>query len=90
MRDRAQAQQRQLDDTSLIGESQPIVFMLVMSQLIGGLTLKNVRMLGQVILRQSQSSPVVFAVVYTSLSTVKLCIINNSSFSRHVTSFTDS
>lgn len=90
MRDRAQAQQRQLDDTSLIGEPQPIVFMLVMSQLIGGLTLKNVRMLGQVILRQSQSSPVVFAVVYTSLSTVKLCIINNSSFSRHVTSFTDS
>ena len=90
MHDRAQAQQRQLDDTSLIGESQPIVFMLVMSQLIGGLTLKNVRMLGQVILRQSQSSPVVFAVVYTSLSTVKLCIINNSSFSRHVTSFTDS
>ena len=81
MRDRAQAQQRHLDDTSLIGESQPIVFMLVMSQLIGGLTLKNVRMLGQVILRQSQSSPVVFAVVYTSLSTVKLCIMKNSSFS---------
>jgi len=90
MRDRAQARQRQLDDTSLIGESQPIVFMSVMSQLIGGLTLKNVRMLGQVILMQSQSSHVVFAVVYTSLSTVKLCITNNFSFSRHVTSLTDS